>query len=279
MRCYELIELSAVIAVNAGAFIQGQARLPDSSISEYWSVSRSRFDRWARCLKKDWEALRSDPRQTSLAWRHTRPVLEEILTGEILTRVWTAVACTHDRRGGATYVSPVVRSVFLGHLEARNQALKFMLLAQDRDPQAILAVNRLRHRCERWTDMLLAYLPPGRDVAKVAFDKRRVRDFAVGAHGQFQRPSAELAWQLLCLALQSCFGRSLSPTGPNDDLNARIGSSVVACFRPERFDDAGVFDSLWMERLEYTTADAESLIEELLAADDPEDEAAFLRKR
>jgi len=266
MRCYELIELSAAIAVNAEEFIQGRKRLSDASVWEYWSVSRRRFDRWARTLTNDLEQLRSDDEEPSLVWRRARPVLEEILTGEILTRVWTAVACAYDQHGGASYVSPVVRSVFLGHLEARNRALHFMFHAQDRDPGPVLAINRVRHRSERWTDMLLAYLPPHDDVATVAFNKRRVVDFAADARDPFQRSHAERSWQLLRWALRSCFGGNLSKTGRNDDLNARIGSSVVACFRPEPLGDTtSAFDSLWMERLEYTMEDADTLIEELLA--------------
>lgn len=274
MRCYELIELSAAIAVNARAFIRSQGQLADASIAEYWSASRSRLDRWARWLQRDLGTLRSDPAQAAIVCRHARPVLEEILASEILTRVWTAVACAGDRRGGASCVSPVVRSVLLGHLEARNRALHFMLRAQHHAAEAMLPSNRLRHRCERWTDMLLAYLPPGGDVALVAFDKRRVWDFAEDVRGQFRRSTAARSWLLLRLALQSCFGFSLSATSPNDDLNARIGSAIVACLRPERFDELGAFESRWMERLEYTAAEAEMLIDELLAEDAPAPKSA-----
>jgi hypothetical protein len=170
--------------------------------------------------------------------------------------------------------------VFLGHLEARNRALRFMLHAQDRDPGAVLAINRVRHRSERWTDMLLAYLPPHGNVATFAFDTGRVIDFAADARDQFQQPHAEQSWQLLRWALRSCFGCNLSQTSPNDDLHARIGSSIVACLRPEPFGDTtSAFDSLWMERLEYTTADAETLIEELLAENAPEAAPALAVRR
>ena len=150
MRAYELVELSALIAINGRAFLEGRGRLPDNRIAQYWSVSRSRFDRWAVALRLDLERLRSGEQKVPVAWRHARPVLEEILTGEILTRVWTAAACAHDRQAGASYVSPVVRSVFLGHMEARNRALNFMFYAQDHDLAAVLEINRIRHRSERW---------------------------------------------------------------------------------------------------------------------------------
>ena len=63
MRAYELIELSALIAVNGQSFVEGQGRLSEASISQYWSVLRSRFDRWAQTLRADGERLRSGARR------------------------------------------------------------------------------------------------------------------------------------------------------------------------------------------------------------------------
>jgi hypothetical protein len=276
MRAYELVELSALIAVNGQAFLEGQGRLPDNSIAQYWSVSRHRFDRWAVALKRDLERLRAGEKNSQAIWRHARPVLEEILTGEMLTRVWTAVACAYDRQAGVSYVSPVVRSVFLGHMEARNRALNFMFYAQAHDLAAVLDINRIRHRCERWTDMLLAYLVPFCDVKKAAHDAKRVADFAEDARDQLRQSHEEQVWRLLRLALRSTFGRSLAKLSPNADLNAQIASSILACLRAERFDATGTLDSLWMERLEARTADAEAMIEELLAEDGLERTSAIM---
>jgi hypothetical protein len=248
--------------------------LPDCSIAQYWSVSRNRFDRWAVALKRDLERLRSGEEKVPVIWRHARPVLEEILTGEMLTRVWTAVACAHDRQAGVSYVSPVVRSVFLGHLEARNRALNFMFYAQDHELGAVLNVNQIRHRCERWTDMLLAYLVPFCDVANVACDAKRVADFAEDAGDQLRRSNAEQVWRLLRLALRSTFGRSLAKLSPNADLNSHIASSILACLRAEMIDATSTLDSVWMERLETTTSNAEAMIEELLAEDCCDDTCA-----
>lgn len=269
MRCAELIELSALIAVNAQSFLQGRDRMSESSVSQYWSVSRGRFDRWAKALRTDLNRLQSRVEKTPVVWRHARPVLEEILTGEMLTRIWTAVACQHDRRCGSSCVSPVVQSVFLGHLEARNRALNFMFHAQEYDANAVSDINRVRNRSERWTDMLLAYLTPLCDVAKVAFERKRVVDFAEDVRDLFHRANAAQSWELLRVALKNSFADCLAPVAPNGDLNSQIATSILAGFRPETFDSTGCLGSLWMERLEYTTADAEALIEELLAVDSP----------
>jgi hypothetical protein len=115
--------------------------------------------------------------------------------------------------------------------------------------------------------MLLAYLVPFCDVAKVACDAKRVADFAEDARDQLQQSNQEQLWRLLRLALQCSFHRSLAKLSPNADLNSQIATSILACLRAETFDAIGTLDSLWMERLETTTADAEAMIEELLAVD------------
>ena len=56
-------------------------------------------------------------------------------------------------------------------------------------------------------------------------------------------------------------------------------TSILASFRPETFDATGDLGSLWMERLEYTTADAEALIEELLAVDSPQEKPRWSARR
>lgn len=269
MRAYELVELSALIAVNGRAFVHGGGRLPDSYIAQYWSVSRSRLDRWAGALKRNLKRLQSGGEDLAAIWPQARPVLEEILTGELLTRVWTAIACGHDRQAGVSYVSPVVRSVFLGHLEAHNRALHFMFHAQDYDPAEVLEINQIRRWSERWTDLLLAYLVPVCEVAQVACDPKRVADFAEDAGDQLRPAHQEQIWHLLRLALRSTFAHRLAKRSPSADLNAQIGSSILACLRGDRFAAGGTLDSLWMQRLEATAADAESLIDELLAEDCP----------
>ena len=113
------------------------------------------------------------------------------------------------------------------------------------------------------------------NVKKVAHDAKRVADFAEDAHDQLQQSNQDQLWRLLRLALSCSFNGSLAKLSPNADLNAQIATSVLACLRAETFDATGTLDSLWMERLETTTADAEAMIEELLAEDGLEGTSAM----
>jgi hypothetical protein len=188
--------------------------------------------------------------------------LEEVFTGEILTRVWTAVACEHDRRRGAELTSPVVRNVYSGHLEARNRSLNLMFYAQDRNMDDVLAVNQVRCLSERWTDMLLAYLLPDCDIAPFAIDKRRARDFSEDLREQLHGTRLEKSWRLLRAALRKAFRPG--ERSRNAELHAEIAASILACFPAEMLDSANALGALWLNRMSYAAADTEAMIEELL---------------
>ena len=176
----QLVELSGLIAMNARSFMAGQGHLSDARIGRYWSACRRRFDRWAKKLR-DFAASKSMPgRSPAFAWEEVYPTLEEIFTGEILTRDWTAVACEFDRRRGSSCVSPVVRSVVLGHMQARNRALNVILRASEGERKQVLQADRLRRRSERWTYMLLAcLLPQDRSISRVLIRARPTISFTL----------------------------------------------------------------------------------------------------
>ena len=264
MQAHQLVELSALIAVNSRGFVHAPGRLSDARIGQYWSSSRSRFDRWAKTLRDFAPAKSTQNRRPSAAWKSVYPTLEEIFTGEILTRVWTAMACEHDRRRGSSSVSPVVRSVVLGHMESRNRALNVMFRAQEHEERQVLLADRLRRRSERWTDMLLAYILPNCEIDQVAFDQKRTREFARDLQDEFRGAQMEQAWRLMAVSLKAAFGALACEFSPNPDFNSRIASSIVACFRPETFECTGPFSSLWMERLDSTADDTEAMIADLL---------------
>jgi len=189
--------------------------------------------------------------------------LEEIFASELLTRLWTAVACEYDRRRGTSYVSPVVRSTFLGHLDARHRALNVIAQAFDGEVDAALRVNRFRGRSERWNDLLLAYLLPDCPVEEYAFDYQRVRDFSEDLPDQNSAEWRVQSWHLLQASLRAAFSCT-TRRRCNEDLNARIASGIQACFQLDQFESPGRLRSLWMQRLTHTAADTEALISELL---------------
>lgn len=278
MHARELVELAAVVAAHGPVLIRQSQRITASSIEQYWAASKCRLDRWGRALKQ----LGSQTTPTAPACvgeaSAVCSLLEEILAGEVLTRVWTAVACAFDRIHETDQVESVARSVLIGHLEARHRVLTLLVRGPGVDAEEAVKLNRLRRRTERWTDMLLGYLMGVYDVQEFAIDPQRAKDFAEDLSYQSQLPGGRHAWSLVQASLQAAFGQGLSPTSPNADLNRQIATSILSCFHPEVFDETGLPRSAWLARITYTANDAAGMIDALLQAEAPA-ASPFLQRR
>ena len=252
MYAADLVELAAIVADHAPGLIEAGRRLPDEALVEYWSASKCRLQRWANSLKKlstagsaEWSAdgtpevnrpITADPPvETTL-----KGVLEEILTSEALTRVWAATATAHDRRRAAGDVEPIVRSVYAGHLEARNRTLVLLARGPGVSSHDAVTLNRLRRRAERWTDLLLGRLLLHVDVAEFTFDADLAREFARDFRGQQTWQRGGQAWSLALASLRTGLCRDSRTATGNEALNAQIVSAVVGCFGSEMFDATGL---------------------------------------
>ena len=266
MHARELVELAAIVSAHGPVLIRDTERFSSTGIEQYWTSSKCRMDRWNRSLKS-FSQGEHDPRQPPARWPFIRGVLEEILTGEALSRVWTAVLCAHDRHHGSDDAEPVARSVYIGHMAARHRALTLLVRGPRIRAEQAVKLNCLRRKTERWTDMLVGYLTGLGDVEEFAFEPQRARDFAEDLRYRSGLRGGRQAWPLLLASLGAAFQRGLCPTSPNADLNALIAESILSCFRPELFDSTGMFRSLWLSRLCGATRDVQGMIDELVALD------------
>ncbi len=258
--------MAAIVSSQGSLLIDGVQRLSPSAVQQYWTDSKYRLDRWAHSLKSFAnDPAAGDAEARRAVWPLVRGVLEEILVSEMLTRVWTAVLCGCDRRRGSLETEPIARSVLIGHLEARHRVLTFLVRGPNVDLAAVVRLNQLRRRVERWTDVLLGRLAGECDFGEFAFDAERAGDFGRDLQFQSRRPGGRHVWAMTLVSLRTAFCRCLAPVSPNGDLNSRIAASVLACFPAEVFDSTGQFRSVWLQRLCNTASDAQGMIAELLA--------------
>ncbi len=271
MHARELVELAAIVSAHGPVLVRGTHQLSGTGLEQYWATSKCRLDRWGRSLRTfaDEGSAANGESQARTQWPFIRGIFEEIITGEVLTRVWTAVLCAYDRHHGTDLCEPVTRSVMIGHLEARHRVLTMLVGKSGIDTQAAMKLNHLRRRAERWTDMLVGYLAGLHDVGEFAVDPERAREFAEDLRYQCNLKGGRQAWPLVLASLRSAFRQGLTATSPNADLNGKIAGSILSCFQPELFDSTGLFRSLWMLRLSNTTTDAEGLVDELMALEQP----------
>ena len=264
MHARELVELSVLVAAHGPLLIGQEASLPPHGIEQYWVASKSRLDRWNRALKQ----LAVNAACGGAADRLlVRGVCEEILTGEVLTRVWSAVLSAYDSRRGTEMAEPIARSVLFGHLEARHRVLTLLVSGPGIDAEEAVKLNRLRRRSERWTDLLVGRLAQQFDVSEFAVDPDRARQFAEDLRRQSRHEGDRLAWSLIEASLRAAFRQGLVAASPNANLNAAIAASVLSCFPANLFDGTGLFPSAWLLRLTRITSDTQGLIADLLSLD------------
>jgi hypothetical protein len=191
-------------------------------------------------------------------------VLEEIITGDILARVWTALLRAVDRQHGTEALEPVGQSILSSHREALHRGLKLLVAAPAIDAELAMKLDRLRRTSERWNDLLVGGLWALGDVSEFAVDRERAEDFALAFESSPGDRSGPLLWSLVLGSAESALAEGMAPVSPNADLNSRIAGSVLRCFDPRSLATQGtIFASLpW--RMTHLVNHAESLIDQIL---------------
>ncbi len=288
MHARELVELAAIVSAHGPVLVRGRGQVSECGVEQYWVASKCRLDRWHRALKLLDGKSRARSSVQAHAQRPDKPsfpnaLLEEILTGEVLARVWAAVLSAYDRRRGTHDAEPIVRSVLIGQLEARHRVLTLLVRASNVDTAWAMRLNGVRRRCERWTDLLIGYLTGLEDVADFAIEPDRARDFAEDLQYRSNLAGGRQAWPLVLSSLRAAFRQGLTDESPNADLNAQIATSILACFPAEMFDSTGMFRSLWLMRLTNMVGDTQGMLDSLTALDDashlPKSTASRLAQR
>lgn len=264
MHVRELVEVAGLLALNGPAMTAAAPSGATSFLEQYWASSKARFDNWSRVLKNAGAVADGNAAMDSTSLVDLRATLDEIFAGEMLTRVWTAVATARDRRWRSSGDEPVARSVLASHLEARHRAMELLLNGHAFSTQQAVTINRLRRRADRWTDVLIGGLWQLGAMDEFAVDAERAEDFAAELALRRHEPDGRNAWRLTLVSLRGAFHTGLSPIAANPDANARIVAGVLGCLQGELFDSTGLPRSLWLMRISATAGDAQGMINELL---------------
>lgn len=270
MHVREHVQLAAYLALNAPNYFRDQGVILSNGLEPYWVASKCRLDRWGIRLKTHAQLVSTGKRDDMPRyWNAVRPVFEEILVGDVLTRVWMSLSSAHDRITRRNVAEPIARSVFLGHMEARNRALTLLLSGKGLDASLMVPLNRLRRRCERWTDMLLGHIAADTDVNNFGYDQDRVREFGSDIRGQRRKLDRHAKWILLLESALDAFA-DLNPEPANGDLNQRIADTMMGCLGSALFDREGLRQPMWISRIMHMTEDTQALVDQLLSSDELE---------
>ena len=233
-------------------------------VTNYWTSSKVRIQHWLTALKMFEQDFESGDEYNS--WSAAEIVIQEIFISEVLTRVWSALVLIHDKHHQTDELHGLAHSVFLGHSEAKNRALRMLIQAEQVDSERFERMNRLRRRLERWTDLLLGNLPHAEIAAMFAYHPKRVRDYCQ------EKKTIELAEQhvrkkVLLASFAADLLRDTNRYSANPDLNQDVITGILACYPADRFDASGLPKSvkqLWFEKAHN---DTQLLIDHIQAFD------------
>lgn len=271
MHVRRLLELGGRIALTAPRYVRQAARMSPTAMHEYWDASRRRIDCWNRALSPFTPSTRGitvSPHD----WNETlRPLVEDIIAGELLARIWTATAISHARWHRQVDCEPILRGVLLSHLETRHRALNCITYGTGPETQPLIELQQTRRRVERWTDVLLGEVQRDLDVADWGFEAARVRDFArtatTGAPTSVASPPpTDDEW---LEPLRQAFATTLSETILFPHENQQLIVSILNCFHGDWLDALDWSPRDWLHRLHHTSSDVLLWIDDLLKLDAP----------
>lgn len=198
---------------------------------------------------------------------------EEILVTELTCRVVAGVFAVCDARGGRRAVLPFARAALLDLLQAKHSVLS--RLVQGPQPLgALLRINQLRRKTERWCDCLLGSLPDNYVAEPFAVEVERMRQFTLTGTAAASQAARYLALVSLRLSIPGTVieDRERSRT------HRRLLQTVTSFWPPEAFDADGLLRGPLWQRLRGLT-DAPPLPGQIPVVTAPVDEFEILRRR
>ena len=265
MHASTMAEIASWATFNSFALLQSSNSLTVDTCSQYWSQSKCRQNRWMTALKMFEQDVRNPERKHD-PWPAIEIVIQEIFLSEMLTRVWSATMVAHDTRYASDELTGIAHSIHIGHLDAKNRAMRLLLEDQSVDAEMFERMNNLRRKIERWTDLLLGQLSDIEAAQRFAFQSNRVRDFAdEKMEADEQGRSARRL--LYSAALKEDLSRLCVRYAANPEINRSIIGGLLACFPSDRFDSLGIPKSIQLMWLEKSTDETEMLVNSLDSLD------------
>jgi len=259
MHVRDLADLAALVSVHGQQLVSASPRVVDQALESYWTASRFRLDRWNGTMRTLGDKM---IQQRCVAWPpEVTQVVEEVFVGEILTRCFSAILAAHDREHERCESDPIGRNIFSGHRDASRRAADLLVSPANACLRHTESLQSLQGRCQRWTDLLLAYLSSDMRAEEFSFVPARVQEFAVDASRHLGSATSNgAATTMLSAGMRSTLEVLSVGDTPNADLNRQIAAAVLACFGPEFFDSHGLLRSVWLDRLQTVPDETLALI-------------------
>lgn len=273
MHAIQLANIANWAAFNSQLLVEGSEPITSSSCSEYWSQSKCRQNRWMSALKVFEHDIKTRDENHD-PWPAIEIVIQEIFVSEMLTRIWSATMIIHDDVQRSDELANIAHSIHIGHVEAKNRAMRMLLEDPDANPEVFDRLNKLRRKVERWTDLLLGQLPDLEAATLFAFQPNRVRDFSEESL-EYTTNESTARQMIFANSMPNDLNQFASRFPANPEINRKIASGLLNCFTVDRFDSLGLPKSIQQLWLEKSALDTQTYLETLATLDDSVIDSSF----
>ncbi len=242
MHAMDLADLANTMVRLAPA--QLASRIPPNlaNAQEYWLTARYRHENWMHELARHRDEIqRPGTSRRIRMWQNILPIMQEILLSEPLARTLAYQATLLEESKVCCEFSAVANSALAAHIEARQRCLHLIVFGQGLSVENAVLLNRLRRSLERYTDQLLALLPPTRNSGLFCFEFK----FFTQCQSQIRNSERTTAWVTLHTGFLSEQFWQLAH--PNIDwragsarLNHQLSRHVLGLLPSASFDSLGV---------------------------------------
>ncbi len=233
----------ALLASRIGRIaIENQTEPPAAALREFWQQSRELQQMWTSRLDQ-WTPA-ADPQLRQLSQLAT-----QMFGCELMTRVWSTVLLGIDRQTGRDDLSRIARNAVSGLLQIRHGVMSRLLQLPESATPRVAEIERLRRRCDRWTDLLIGNLAGNSDLFEFAFDVDRARDFALESIQFDPSTGPHPVEHLVAAGLRMAFLGQLPESQLTDPAFQRLVQSILGALPQAAFHEDGSLRSLLERRV------------------------------
>ena len=168
----------------------------------------------------------------------------------MVARIWSTVIASLDRRHGCDDdLIRLARSAVSGLLRIRNGILSRLLSVSEGQSTRVLELDRLRRRCDRWTDVLLGPIALQSECFEFAFDEGRARDFGEENRAANPTTGPNAAEHLVSAGLRLTFLQHLSDEPIDEPEIVRLTQSILSNIPSQSLHRDGTLLSLLEHRI------------------------------
>lgn len=270
MNAVDSADLAAHLALNSPQIVRKHHLVSEFALADYWEASRDRQSAWWRTIS-DWRRSLRSVADAVDRWEEIKPIVDEMLVSELLTRVWSAIADVHDQAFREPMYQPIARNILIAHVDVRNRIWTMLFNELNLPTEVLKTVALQRRRVERWTDLLLAHLPNPDVVASWAIDAERMSDFRDDLVDERRTLPNSAASELLVGSLQAALREDINidrgATPATSDLNRRIDAALYTAVEPFRTDADMSQTETVSRRMDQQADQCQRLLSDLLTLD------------